>query len=191
MPHLWGRVNAFPQPRRREVAAAAPGEPAPLPLPRTRIWSVLLATGGPNFRATGVSPKFLGPAIVRDLVIFRGTQQLAAGKVAGIELYYSQDGAGAGTGQAISPPPAGTPLFESFGDPTQDDKFQTLSQFVPSGPITDFALPYRWDLHYLVPAGEWFLKASVVSSSAATVTDFGLAVTLLEEVDPDLVPDLL
>lgn len=156
-----------------------------------RCWAIHLATGGANFRATAVSPRLQGPAVLRDFVVFRGQPALAAGKNSGLELYYSRDDAGAGTGQAISPPPTGNPIFEAFGDPTQDDKFQTVNTLSPHGPLTSSALSYHWDLRYVIPGGEWFLKASIVSANSVTVTDYGLALTLFEDVDPELLPDLL
>lgn len=191
MAQLWAALMAYPAPRARAVTAPAGGGPAPLALPSTRAWSIALATGGPSLRCTGVSPKIVGPAIIRDFTWWQGTRDLSATKNFGLELYYSKDNSGAGTGQTIDAKPSGTPIFESWGDPTQDDKFQTLNSLVASGPLSSAAQGNTFDLHYLLPGGEWFIKASLMSSADAVVVDVGITLAIIENIDPDLIPDLL
>jgi hypothetical protein len=189
VPHLWGSVDAYPRPRERITQTPAGGLGVPSPQPR--VWSIVLATGGPNFRATAVSPAFDGPAIIRSLTEYNFTTA-SAGKIGGIELYYSLDNSGAGTGQPITPPPTGTPIFQTFGDPTQQAKLQTLAMFVPRGPLSATNPNARtFPLGYVISDGRWFLKASLLSDDAAAVADVGLIVTLYERVDPTLLVDLL
>ena len=193
MTHLWSVEPAYPAPRTRAAASlipAAPGQPAPPPVPNARVWPFALELNVNAQRATIVSPRFVGPGLIKSLVFTRIIVPDPATDPRGFNLVYSNEGGGAIVGTASAPMPAGVPII----DPTVGVSVNVF--LTPGSDGLGFADPVNVTpgaglrIDRVVPYGEWFLKATHRQVGVGTSQWFGV-VHLYEAVDPEFMFDLL
>lgn len=192
MPHLWAVEPAYPAPRTRRgaaAAAAAPGE-APLVLPQTSQIVLVAATAAANVRSTAVSRALRGPALIHELFI-DSVHITSLTKLAGVSLRWAEDDAGEASSVAISTGPTGTPIFESFGDPSTDPSRFQLPDELPFPNLTAQSRGLSdHTLNYVVTASRFFLKFSVLATDTAQTVTVIARLTVYEGVDPEIMLDL-
>lgn len=193
MTHLWSVEPAYPAPRTRPSGssiAAAPGQPAPPPMPNARSWPFALENNVNTGRQTIVSPRFIGPGLIKSVVFTRLIVPDPANDPRGFNLFYSNEDGGQ-TGSVVGGAvPAGIPLFDATVG------FSVATLLTPQSDGLGFAdavntipgTPIRFDR--VVPYNEFFLKASQRQVGVGTTQWFGV-VHLFEACDPEFLLDLL
>lgn len=157
--------------------------------PTPRLWSGMIAWGAGPVLGTAVSPKYVGPAIIRLLTIRYGLSN-AVGEQCHILLLKSLDSSGQGEVAYGQPPPSGVSIVET--------------SFQPGAPLTNTA--YRdgffinsavahvastnIPLQYTIGESEFYLKlCAAMPGAAAGRLEF--TVSLYERIDPNTMLDLL
>jgi hypothetical protein len=186
-PVLGWDPSPYPDPRRDRGAGLGALGLEVFP-PTTRVWTGHFFTGAVARLTTLVSPRFIGPAVLRSLRI----QHQIANQVAEqsqLLLLVSSDGSGAGQVAWGQPLPSGvsisTESFQGSGTQTANTYRNSLWVTNMSNPTTPIIIP----LNYLVQMVDFFVKLCYTNPSGAGVTgDFGLTVS--EQIDPNTLVDL-
>jgi len=180
----------YPDPRRNRGLPTGPGDEAVAAIraPSTFNWSWELGHNvADGFRCL-VSPKLVGPGIIKE-IFYRARFSQSAARLTTLALLVSADGAGEGVGAALAPLPAGLAVFS--GDFSTSRTYAPLdvnALYGDSNVETVTGAPIRLD--YITNLPEFFVKLVLRASAAVQVDVLG---TLLayEDVDPELLPELL
>jgi len=163
----------YPRPRARKLAGIAAADladgvlngagPAGAEGVRTKLWSYFCDPSAANTRTTVVSPPFVGPLLIHEMVMRYGG---AVGAAGGMSLWYSTEGGGGATNVAPTVLPTGTKLFEtasarSGGTVDGEEVPEHIVYVAPS----DAALTLHAKPRLLIPVFDRvFLKISMRSS---------------------------
>lgn len=178
MPSAPGTID--PRPDRAEaggslsVAAGGGGGTAP----RSRIWSFLIETPM-NQRSTIVSPPFIAPAMIYEIV-WRWVG--AANNIGGPSFFWANENGGAVTGGAPTIIPSGNRVLEtaSVVAATVTETEEVPEHFVQIAPGGDIAIPVLIRPKFIVPTTDrWFLKVSLRGGTAGGAHVRGV-VTIVE-----------
>lgn len=185
------RGGGYPQPRPGRGGKAGDISPVQVVnLPRTRLWSVQTLTTAANSSLTRVSPKLVGPALVKSMYLNYTLVGGGLGTAGGISLRWSVDGSGEGLSAGAVVFPTGVPLFdqdyqrEPGGSTVRAEMFaqEPASQSERDSPIL---------LDYIIQEPEFFLKFININNSALVNMQASALITIYENVDPNTMIDLL
>ena len=136
-----------------------------------------------------VSPKYKGPALIRDLSINynlsnTGTQQ------GGFLVLVSGDDTGHGFVPYGNPLPSGVPMADNSRMDAFADPLSTYPGTMYTNTFTGTVLVHRFAFNHLVRLPEFFLKVVYACPSGNNGTlEFIMA--LYEQIDPETVIDLI
>lgn len=176
----------YPRPRQRIGGPPPIGTPQAAN-PTVRLWPLhWLESSGV---AVLVSPSFIGPAILDELVLELPTASPLP--MPTISIYYAGDNGGGGNNQALGTIPSGTRIFENLtlqrDDANTSSDFLGFNVFNMNEASTGFQ---RLPLKFLVTLPTFFVKLRVQNSVAAITSGLGY-LRVLEAVPPDQVPNFL
>lgn len=185
---LWNG-EAYPRARldRRELALEGedPFAEVARAIPRARLWPFHINEVTVGQRATVVSPRFVGPAILKELVLIPQITGVGATEGVSFALRYSTAPATAGANQADTAPPAGTSIFENFSQATDQAGFvfNDPSALPLRSSFTDGTV-HHLTLNFPIRLPEFFLALSLDTQSvnANRITGY---VRLFENVAPE------
>jgi len=182
--------DAYPRARANRGTAPAAGAQGPLVVnvPTTRIWSFALMHNVVDGYRCVVSPRYVGPAIVKAI-----SYELVGNQSATRSTYLmpliSSDDSGQGVAAAGVALPTGAPIMD--GDYSVSAAYTPIDRDAIHAD-SNLAQPRPHDelLDYVTQLPEFYLKLVLRSTQAAVVIAFG-RIVLYTNVDPELLPELL
>lgn len=178
----------YPGPRSNRGAGLSDLGLAVIP-PNTRLWNGLVQVSGAALLGTVVSPRFIGPAILRNLTA-RFDLSNALGEQAKIRLLISADGSGQGSVAYGAAGPLGTSVTETsfFAQATLTNNSYRDGLYL-DGSSTARA-PVQIPLQFLVTLPEFYLKFQLTNPGGGNVrAEF--TVSIWDGLDLNTLIDLL